>query len=63
MHRTLRKLCCDVSAIRKHFTNILHWIQFRNSWNGQKYVQMRRNETAEVRKAKNDWFQEKAKEI
>ena len=35
------------------------WLQSRQ----HRYVEMRRTVTATVRKVKNDWFQQKAKEI
>ena len=36
------------------------WLQCKSHWNRQRYVV---TVTAAVRKAKNDWFQQKAKEI
>lgn len=39
------------------------WLQCKSHRNRQRYVDMRRTVTAAVRKAKNVWFQQKAKEI
>ena len=39
------------------------WLQCKSHRNRQRYVDMRRTVTAAVRKAKNDWFQQKGKEI
>ena len=39
------------------------WLQCKGHRIRQRYVDMRRTVTAAVRKAKNDWFQQKAKEI
>jgi len=39
------------------------WLWFQYHRDRQRYVEMRRVVTAAIRKAKNDWFQEKAKEI
>jgi len=47
------------TAIRIMFT--VYNLQYHR--NRQRYVEMRRTVTAAVRKAKNDWFQQKAKEI
>ena len=39
------------------------WLQCKSHRNRQRYVDMRRTVIAAVRKAKNDWFLQKAKEI
>jgi len=38
-------------------------LQSQYHWDRQRYVEIRRIVTAAIRKAKNDWFQQKAKEI
>ena len=39
------------------------WLRSQCHRDRQRYVEMRTTVTAAVRKAKNDWFQQKAKEI